>query len=245
MNTRTIKNRIHYFLGVLVICVGLAGCSKDSAPNPDPIPAGGFTMINGFWDADALIYYADRRAIQNSYFPLYYRTSDFVNLFAGSRSIQVTDIYSPVTLIDTSFAVTDSTYYSSFIFGSRATPRHFITVDLESSVQRTTANSSGVRFFNLADTDKMVSLQIGDDPVKDEFTDRVTDDQASATDHQGFLVQTSGTYTLKAIDENDQVLATRENIILEANSYYTIILIGKEGDANTPLYIGVLKQYID
>ncbi|EFK56625.1 DUF4397 domain-containing protein [Sphingobacterium spiritivorum] len=223
----------------------LSSCLKDDDNNYIDIPAGGLTMINGFSDAQGIVYYADQRAVQNPYFPLMYKGYDWVGLFTGNRNIIVKGTQDPKTLVDTTFAVKDSVYYSSFTFGNKDKAKHFITEDKKMSITSGTEKQTGLRFFNLADMPGKVSLQIGDAALNDKFKDRATETQTTATANQIFLPQASGTFKLSVKDESGTVLVSRDGIKLDPDNYYSIILVGKKDNTNTPLYIGVVKQAVN
>jgi len=210
-----------------------SGCLKDD--DIEPTPLAGFTMINGYSDDLGVVYYADRQAI----LPLEYKSFSGVSLITGNRNIIVKEYNSAKVLSDTSFAAQDSTFYSSFIFGTTDKPMHIITED--KAIQ--SLENAGIRFFNLSSgVTSRVSLQIGDETIQPSFKDRAVETKTSALANQGFISQSDGTFTLTIKDEAGATIATKESVKLDAKRYYSIILIGQKDNAETPLYIGIVNQ---
>jgi len=228
------KNRFYIFVCFVIGSFLLSSCLKDD--NYTPIPVAGLTMVNAYPDAQGIIYYTE-----NSAQPLVYKNTLEATFYTGNRHIIVKGTESQETLVDTTITIADSTHYTSFTYGVKDMPLHVLTVDrvMESPAN---AESAGLRFFNLANITDKVSLQIGDQDIRSAFKDRAVENQTSATANEGFLSQNTGTFKLTIKDESGNVLVTRDNIKLEANRYYSIILIGKKDDDTTPLYIGVVDQ---
>ena len=142
--------------------------------------------------------------------------------------------------MDTTITIKDSTIYTSFVYGSKSKPVQVITTDrINKDIKDT---ESGVRFFNLAEGTDQVTLQIGDQASPTEWSNRGKETQSSATAHQGFIAQKSGTYTIVAKDKAGKTIASRKDVKLAENYYYSLILIGKANDQKTPLYIGLVAQ---
>lgn len=213
-----------------------SSCLKDE--DIEPTPLAGFTMINGYPDDLGVIFYADRQPI----IPLEYKSFSGVALVTGNRNVIVKEYSSAQILADTSLVFQDSTFYSSFAFGTTEIPKHIITVD--NAVQ--SLESSGVRFFNLSSgLASGVSLQVGDQTIPSQFMNRAVETQSSATANQGFIVQNSGTFTLSVRDQLGNTIATRESVKLDVKRYYSIILIGKLNNTTTPLSIGIIDQAVN
>jgi len=229
------KNRFYIFVCFVIGSFLLSSCLKDD--DYTPIPVAGLTMVNGYPDDQGIIYYTD----QNRAIPLAYKSVVAVNFLTGNRKILVKAGQAQETLVDTTVTIDDSTHYTSFTYGVKDNPLHVLTVD-KAMQSPASAESVGLRFFNLADITGKVSLQIGDQDIQPAFKDRAVENQTSATANQGFLSQNSGTFKLTIKDESGNTLVTREDIKLEANRYYSIILTGKKDDDTTPLYIGVVNQ---
>lgn len=230
------KNKFYIFVCFIIGSFLLSSCLKDDEYTP--VPVAGLTMVNGYTGDQGVIYYIGHRAVE----PLMYKTFSGVNVVEGNRNIMVRGLNSSNPLIDTTVAVLDSTYYTSFVFGTSEVPKHFITED--KAVDLST-NQVGIRFFNVGEVNGNVSLQIGDQEAKPSFQNRPVDNQASATEHQEFLSQGSGTFTLTVKDASGNVLATRESVKMDAGRYYTLILLGRPNDDSTPFYIGVIEQAVN
>jgi len=228
--------RLFNFIAIAVATFLLSSCLKDN--DDQRIPRAIFTMVNGYADANAVIYYADGGSLQNPYYPLDFKSYSQVGLFTGARKIAISSEYNSV-LLDTTITIKDSTIYTSFVYGSKSKPVQVITTDrINKDIKDT---ESGVRFFNLAEGTDQVTLQIGDQASPAEWSNRSKETQTSATAHQGFIAQKSGTYTLTVKDKTGKSIATRKDVKLMENHYYTLILIGKANDQKTPLYIGVVS----
>ncbi|MEN5234259.1 hypothetical protein [Sphingobacterium faecium] len=225
---------------ITVFTVGLfvASCSKDKDDH-QPIPAALFTMINGYSGAKAVIYYADGNILQNPNFPLLYKSQSKVGLFPGSRKITITS--RDGNLIDSTIVVKDSTIYSSFLYGSKLKPAQAITTDrVNKEIKKT---ESGLRFFNFYEGSDQVTLHIGDQAAPAAWTDRAKETQQSVTAHESFIAQKSGTFTVVAKNKAGKTLASRENIKLAENHYYSFILIGDPAQDSQSVYLGLVEQH--
>lgn len=232
------KNKFYIFASLLIGSFLLSSCLKDDEYTP--IPVAGLTMVNGYVGDNGIIYYVGQRAVE----PLAYKTYTHANVLEGNRSLIIRGLNSPELLIDTTVSIEDSTYYSSFAFGTNDNPKHFIVKD--KVIETELANDKvGVRFFNASEVDGQVSLQIGDQALEPTFQNRAVDNQTSATEHQDFLAHGSGTFTLTIKDGSGAVLATREAVKLDASGYYSIVLLGNPADDSKPLYIGVIGQAVN
>lgn len=236
------KKRSLFYIAFFA-CVTLAtSCLRDN--DAEPIPAAGLTMINAYIESDAVLYEMDGRPVPPEFYPLAYRTPGFVNLFVGnSRRLEIYTVGDQIQLVDTTFAVQDSVYYSSFIFGTAETPLHFITEDRVPEDASDPATFTGVRFFNLANTPHEVTLRIGDtDPVL-EFQDRPTETPQSGKNAEAFIAAPTGTYQLSVADEDGEILFTREEELQEGR-YMSIFLTGDESVADS-YYIGILRHAVN
>lgn len=232
MKKYTIQSLLLFVCSTLL----LTSCLKDD-DDYTPIPAAGFTMINAYSDASAIRYAADDRTLQNPYYPLEYKNYGMVALYTGSRKITV---YSSTTVLtDTTFTAKDSTYYSSFVYGTATAPKHIITTDRV--LEGLDNTKSAVRFLQLANLNGTASLQIGEQ-APESFKDRSLETQLSADAHQTFIPVNSGKFKIVAKNSAGDVIATREDIQLKEKYYYSFILIGKPNDTERPLYIGVVAQ---
>lgn len=230
--------RFFNFIAIALATFLLSSCLKDN--DDQRVPMALFTMVNGYSDANAVIYYADGGALQNPNYPMEFKSyRPIVGLFTGARKIDVYAEYNSI-LTDTTITVKDSTIYTSFLFGTKAKPVQVITTDrINKDIKNT---ETGLRFFNFAEGTDMVSLKIGDQASPSEWTNRAKETQNSASAHQGFIAQKSGTFTVTARDKAGKTIATRSDIKLVEGYYYSLILIGKANDEKKPLYIGLVAQ---
>jgi hypothetical protein len=229
--------RLFNFIAIALAALFLTSCLKDN--DDQPIPAALLTMVNGYTDANAVIYFADGGPLQNPNYPLGFKSYAQIGLFTGARRIAVSAEYN-TKLTDTTVTIKDSTIYTSFLFGTKSKPVQVITTDrINKDIKNT---ESGLRFFNLAEGTDLVSLKIGDQTSPSEWTNRAQETQNSASAHQGFIAQKSGTFTVTARDKAGKTIATRSDIKLVAGYYYSLILIGKANDEKKPLYIGLVAQ---
>lgn len=230
--------RLFNFIAIALATFLLSSCLKDN--DDQRIPAAFFTMVNGYSDANAVVYYADGGPLQNLNYPLEFKSyTPIVGLFTGARKIAVSAEYNTV-LVDTTVTIKDSTIYTSFIYGNKSKPVQVITTDkINKEIKNT---ESGLRFFNFAEGTDQVTLQIASQTSPTEWTNRAKETQNSATAHQGFIAQKSGTYTVIAKDKAGKTIATRKDIKLAENYYYSLILIGKATDEKNPLYLGLVAQ---
>ncbi|WP_313267147.1 DUF4397 domain-containing protein [Sphingobacterium sp.] len=230
--------RFFNFIAIALATFLLSSCLKDN--DDQRVPMALFTMVNGYSDANAVIYYADGGALQNPNYPMEFKSyRPIVGLFTGARKIAVSAEYNSI-LTDTTITVKDSTIYTSFLFGTKAKPVQVITTDrINKDIKNT---ETGLRFFNFAEGTDMVSLKIGDQASPSEWTNRAKETQNSASAHQGFIAQKSGTFTVTARDKAGKTIATRSDIKLVEGYYYSLILIGKANDEKKPLYIGLVAQ---
>ena len=229
--------RLFNFIAIAVATFFLSSCLKDN--ENQRIPGALFTMVNGYTDANAVVYSADGGPLQSPYYPLDFKSYSQVGLFTGARNIKISSEYNSA-LVDTTVTIKDSTIYTSFVYGNKAKPMQVITTDkINKEIKNT---ESGVRFFNFAEGTDQVTLQIGTQASPTEWTNRAKETQNSATAHQGFIAQKSGTYTVIAKDKAGKTIATRKDIKLAENYYYSLILIGKANDEKKPLYLGLVAQ---
>lgn len=229
--------RLFNFIAIIATTFFLSSCLKDN--DDQRIPGALFTMVNGYNDANAVVYYADGGSLQNPYYPLEFKSYAQVGLFTGARKIAISAEYNEV-LLDTTVTVKDSTIYTSFVYGTKTKPVQVITTDrINKDIKE---SESGLRFFNFAEGTDQVTLKIADQPSPEEWKDRAQETQNSATAHEGFIAQKSGTYTVTAKDKAGKTIASRSGIKLAEGYYYSLILIGKPNDEKRPLYLGLVAQ---
>ena len=231
----------------LVASVALFGsCLRGGDPQPQRI--GGTTFVNAFIEATG-VYCSIDRSTTPSLIPLQYRSygpnPPAYALPGEERRLEIYSADEDNRLVDTAITVQDSVYYSSVIFGTHDAPRHFITEDRIPEGVEDPAAIAAVRFYNLANTDRRVTLHIGDlEPVA-PFTNRPTETPQSGKDGEGFIPVATGTYTVAVVDEAGETVAVRDNAIdLSAGSYVSIFLTGDERDPET-FYVGRVRHWVN
>ncbi len=238
------KSNLLIALGASVMLLG--GCLKDGDPQPQLV--GGTTFVNAFIEANAIYCYIDRNTV-SALNPLPYRSyGPTVPVYAypgEGRRLEIYSTHEDNRLVDTAITVQDSTYYSSIVYGTHTDPRHFITEDRIPEGVEDPAAIAAVRFYNLANTDRRVTLRIGDLEPLAAFRNRPTETPQTGKDSEEFIQVPTGTYTLSVVDENGEVVATRdETIDLSAGSYVSIFLTGDERES-TSFYVGRVRQWVN
>ena len=123
--------RLFNFISIVLATFLLSSCLKDN--DDQKIPMALFTMVNGYSDANAVVYYADGGALQNPNYPMEFKSyRPIVGLFTGARKIAVSSEYNSI-LTDTTITVKDSTIYTSFLFFWRKHHKDLTTLNLRFS----------------------------------------------------------------------------------------------------------------
>lgn len=229
------KINVQLFLTVLFSVIFLSSCLKDN-DNMGYYPQAAFTMVNAYSPTNAVIYQADQNAIQSPMNPLVFKSYTFAYLFPGNRRIQ-TIASDSKTIVDTLYSFKDSTYYTSFVYGTIEKPRHLISTDKLLSNLETKA---AIRFLHLANNIGKVDVFVGDEQTP-RFDDR-NFSESLKSEETTFTQQNSGKQKIIVKDELGNKVLERE-FDFAAGLHYSLILIGDKENANAPLYIGVVKQY--
>ncbi len=224
----------------------LGSCLRDGDPQPQRV--GGTTFVNAFIEAQAVYCYIDRNMATGPE-PLQYRSfgpNPPVYAYSGeSRRLEIYSTYDDNRLVDTSFTIQDSVYYSSIIYGTHDDPRHFITEDRIPEGTDDPAAIAAVRFYNLANTDRRMTLRIGDMEPIAAFSNRPTETLQTGKEGEEFIPVTPGTYTVSVVDEDGETVATREGTLdLAAGRYTSIFLTGDERDPTT-FYVGRVWHWVN
>ncbi|MGO1243650.1 MAG: DUF4397 domain-containing protein [Sphingobacterium sp.] len=223
------------FLACLILSVFAFSSCLDDDDDYVPIPTGYMTFINGFSQSSQVVYDLNG---PNSPFAVQYQAylRPPYGVQVGQRSLQIYSYDDRAPLVDTLITVKDSAAYSTFAYGTIEEPQFALIEDksLEDLDQK-----SAFRFLNLANNTGVVNLYLGDEatPI---FEDRATETGTSATEHQTFIASESGSFSIKVTDASGAEVATRDNYEFKKGQYYTFILIGTNGDTDTPPYIGVV-----
>lgn len=236
MKTKTIKL---FFIALLSVWV-LSGCLKDN-DDINNIPRATLTMINAYTASPSIIHMADNNNLQTPHNPLKYNTYGVppAYLYTGNRNLKTISAENK-TLIDTVYTFKDSSYYSSFVFGTLEKPKQIIAED--KSVENL-GTKSAIRFFHLANNTAKVNVYLNskDTPIYSgrEIENVLT---GQSLTHADFVAQNSGKNNIIVTDENNNTLIERSTDFV-AGGYYSIILTGDKNSTETPLYIGVVRQY--
>lgn len=236
MKTKTIKL---FFTALLSVSI-LSGCLKDN-DDINNIPKAAFTMVNAYSPASSIVHLADNSYLVSPSAPLNY--NQYTNypkfLYTGNRKIKTISVDNKV-LMDTVYTFRDSSYYTSFVFGTTDKPKQIIAEDI--GVEDLN-NKSALRFFHLANNTAKVNVYLNskENPI---YSNRTIEDVliGESIEHAKFIGQNSGTNNIIITDENGITLIER-SFSFAQGKYYTIILTGDKNSQDKPLYIGIVEQY--
>ena len=222
----------------------LAGCTDD--PEIEPAALSGFTIVNSFIEADAALYQLDGTYMLLQGQPLRYRDMNFYTVASGnSRKLEIISSNELAKLVDTTLAIQENVYHTSFLFGTEAAPKHFLTVDRIPEGTDNPAAIAAVRFFNLANTPHHVTLHIAETEPIAAFRDRPTETPETGKATEGFIPTTNtGTHVLIIRNEEGEQLARRTGVALDPGDYLTVFLTGDQRDPAS-YYVGVLRQRVN
>ncbi|SKB59570.1 protein of unknown function [Sphingobacterium nematocida] len=236
MKTKTIKL---FFIALLSVSV-LSGCLKDN-DDINNIPRATLTMVNAYTASPYILHMADNNYLQSPHNPLQYNTfgTPPSYLYTGNRKIKTISADSK-TLIDTVYTFKDSSYYTSFVYGTLEKPKQIIAEDKE---VENLGTKSALRFFHLANNTAKVNVYLNskETPI---YSNRAIEDVLTGENltHATFVAQNSGKTNIIVTDESNNTLIER-SVDLAAGRYYSIILTGDKNSTEKPLYIGVVAQY--
>jgi len=226
------------FLGILL----LAGCIKDEEPRPDV--RSGLAVVNSFLEAQAVLHRLDVGiGLQPLNRGQYYRGIDFYAVpSCDNCKLEIISSNELAQLVDTTFALQENKYYTSFLFGTESAPQHFLTEDRVPDGTTDPAAIAALRFFNLAETPHRVTLHIaGAEPIE-AFRGRPTETPETGKNAEAFIPTTdTGTHVLTIRDEGGEQLARRTGVALDPGDYLTIFLTGNGGES-APYYIGIVRH---
>lgn len=234
-----------YFSRILLLFAGFiffASCIKDEEPTPDV--RSGLAVVNAFQEAEAVLHRLDvGRGFQQLGQGLGYRGIDYYAVPSdASCRMEILSSNGLAQLIDTTFALEEDKYYTSFLFGTEEAPRHFLTNDRLPEGVEDPATTAGVRFFNLAKTAHRVTLHIGTEEPIAIFSNRPTETPATGNSAEAFvLTENTGTHVLTVRGEDGEQLARRTGVALDPGDYLTFFLTG-DGSELAPYYIGVVRH---
>src|SRR5690606_7047547 len=98
---------------------------------PAPDVRSGLAVVNSFLEAQAVLHRLDvGRGLQHLNQGQRYRGIDYyaVPSYESCR-LEIISSNESAQLVDTTFALQENKYYTSFLFGTEATPRHFLSED--------------------------------------------------------------------------------------------------------------------
>ena len=223
----------------------LGGCLRDGDTQPEYV--GGMTFVNTFIEASPVYYYIDHRNVQGLN-PIDYRTYGprWPLYMAGAdRRLEIYSTYENNRLVDTTFTVQDSVFYSSIVYGTHDDPRHFVTEDRIPEGEDNPEEIAAVRFYNLANTSHRVTLKMGDMEPLPAFTNRPLETPETGKEGEAFIPVATGSYTVSVVDETGETVATRQGTLeLPAGRYVSVFLTGDERDPST-FYVGVVGQWVN
>ncbi|WP_164122085.1 DUF4397 domain-containing protein [Sphingobacterium sp. xlx-130] len=236
MKTNTIKL---FFIALLSVSV-LSGCLKDN-DDINNIPRATLTMVNAYTPSPYIMHMADNNNLQSAYNPLHYNTYGVppTFLYTGNRKIKTISAENK-TLIDTVYTFKDSSYYTSFVYGTAEKPKQIIAEDKE---VENLGSKSALRFFHLANNTGKVNVYINskETPI---YSNRAIEGVLTGENlaHATFVAQNSGKTNIIVTDESNNTLVER-SVDLASGRYYSIILAGDKNSTERPLYLGVVAQY--
>lgn len=224
---------IKLFLVLLVAGTFLGSCLRDSEVEQTPL--GYLIYANAFTESQSISYFFDGRYTSTQ--P--YRGLDGAYVYIGDRSLVITDPITNATLLQKPVRFEDQQVYHSFFYGTREEPKLILT-NYEPISELN--NQAGIRFFHLANEVGPVDVQfIKEEQVVEDYADREQETDESAETHRIYSAVETGTYTIRVLDEDGDVLAVRENVVLADKTHYTYTLIGTPESETHPLYIGEVK----
>ena len=201
-------------------------------------------VVNSFLEAEAVLHRVDvGRGLQQLNQGQGYRGIDHYAIPSyESCRLEIISSNELAQLVDTTFALQEDKYYTSFLFGTEAAPLHFITNDRLPNDTEDPMAVAGLRFFNLAETPQRVTLRIVAAEPLAAFRNRPTETTATGKGAEEFILTTdTGTHVLTIQDENGQQMVRRTGVALDPGDYLTIFLTGNGGEL-APYYIGVVRH---
>lgn len=236
------KTNVLSLLALIIALFSVAGCIKDQEPVPDV--RSGLTVVNSFLEAQAVLHQVDvGRGLQQLNQGQGYRGVDYYTVpSCESCRLEIISSNESGQLVDTTFALEENKYYTSFLFGTEAAPRHFLTADRLPEGTEDPTITAGLRFFNLAETPQRVTLRIAAAEPIAAFRNRPTETPETGKEVEEFtLTTTTGTHVLTVQDEDGKQLARRTGVALDPGDYLSIFLTG-DGSDSTPYYIGIVRH---
>ncbi|MCL7986868.1 DUF4397 domain-containing protein [Sphingobacterium sp. lm-10] len=216
------KKTVKLLLLLTVIVLANSCLKDDSVRQPFAV----LTVINGYTAEPRLTFALDR----NNFHTGNYTTAQSYDIAIGNRAFSYRGAAAQ-NLVDTTFQIVPSTFYSAFAYGTPSDPKVLLTKD---SAARDLGARAAVRFIHLANDVDAVQLYLGEQPVEG-IAMRTQETASSVNTSQVFVPITAGNNTFTVKDSAGDVLATSRNISMNSGMHRTLILWGTRGNEATPL----------
>ncbi|MEN2281181.1 DUF4397 domain-containing protein [Algoriphagus sp. SE2] len=217
---RNLKNLITLlFIGATVF---LTSCLDNE--NTMPLPPAGYVLVyQGSPNAPEMDIYANQNKINN--FPIKYTEGiSYGPFYIGERTFRFTSAYSSSVLLEKNFIVKADSVYSIFVLDN---VDQIDAVMIQDEWENPIAEEAQIRLVNLSPDAGNVSLEVSGQ--MSTFTDDL--EFGSASDFEGISI---GTYDFTIKSKNSgEVLVTANDIELNGNHIYSLILRGLESTADT------------
>lgn len=195
----------------------LSACNDDTVEQTEPYAT--VFMYNASSAAGDVDIYQNSSQLGTDAFA--YGTFGYVNVSPGTHIFDFKADGSSSTLASDVFSYEEYTYYSLFLYDASTTST--AVMQLEDTFEELTSSSSQtwVRFINLSSDAGTVDVVAGESST-------VMFDNLTFSNNTDYLGVDVGTYDLKIVsaDDNTVELITEEDLAIQANYFYTIILEG-------------------
>lgn len=234
--------KVNKFIPILLLLslFFIASCSKDDGPGPY-IPKSIVQFVNAYTNADAIIITdAYNNIVTPGYRPMFYREVAVPLLFYPGKRIINTYTGSNKLVSQATVTLTDSTYYTSLIYGNTDEANNLFVIN--SPIKDFDKTKSASRFIHLASNQGPVNIYLNnmETPL---FMDRSVETTSGISENPNmvFTPQTSGKFDVIVADP-DGTEILKSNHHFEAGNYYTLILVGDKNSETKKLHLGVIKQ---
>lgn len=212
---------------LLVGTVLVSSCMKED--NTPQEPSAMVFFVNAYAPQQNIAYYLDGNPLSTSR----YGNIGVYFLALGNRKLSVTTTNN-VPITDTTFATEENATYTSFIFGTAASPKLLISNDVPLS---DLGNKAALRFIHMAQgVDEEVDFYIGDEKI-DVLSGRVQETKESLVESQKFIAVDNGTFDIWIKDKEGNKLDSLKNFSLPRGIYRSLNWTGIKDDEDTPLKI--------
>lgn len=230
---RSIKLVLALLIGTLL----LNSCMKgDDTPRE---PSGTLALFNGYTPSQSVSYYLDGQpASPNTPYTTF---QAFNNIAIGSRVLTITTSNNS-SLADTTFTMKENTVYTSYIYGTSASPKSLLT---EETYLTDLGDRAAIRLIHLAnEVNEEVDFYIGDEKIA-PLSNRLQETKESMKESQKFVsVDRNGTFDIWIKDKDGNKLDSLKNTQLRSGYYFSFIWHGVNDDDEsnkTPLKLQNLR----